>query len=129
MEAAEVAKLLQDENVVNLLRLIAGQPKQNAESGSEPAESSGRRRRRHEPAEVNVGAKAEALDMDSPRIFIRISKNTQEIFNDLVDWLSNSGMRVEDRRPKAQVLLHIMIHEFAKLSEEKRREICRPYVD
>ena len=81
------------------------------------------------PPMPTPGSKPEPLDIESKRIYLRISDDTDKLFRQQADWLKESGFRVQDRRPKAQVLLHILTHEFAKLSEEERRNICRKYMD
>jgi outer membrane lipopolysaccharide assembly protein LptE/RlpB len=81
------------------------------------------------PALPVPGAKPQPLDIESKRIYLRISDQTDELFRSLSNWLKESGFRIQDRRPKAQVLLHILTHEFAKLTEEEKRNICRPYMD
>jgi len=81
------------------------------------------------PPKPTVGDKPQPLDIESKRIYLRISDNTDALFRSLSNWLKDSGFRIQDRRPKAQVLLHILTHEFAKLSEEERRNIVRKYMD
>jgi len=81
------------------------------------------------PPKPTLGDKPQPLDIESKRIYLRISDNTDALFRQLAEWLKESGFRIQDRRPKAQVLLHILTHEFAKLSEEERRNIVRKYMD
>lgn len=81
------------------------------------------------PPKPTLGDKPQPLDIESKRIYLRISDNTDALFRQLSEWLKESGFRIQDRRPKAQVLLHILTHEFAKLSEEERRNIVRKYMD
>lgn len=75
------------------------------------------------------GAKPQPLDIESKRIYLRISDETDKLFRQQAEWMKESGFRVQDRRPKTQVLLHILTHEFAKLTEEEKRNICRKYMD
>lgn len=81
------------------------------------------------PPRKTPGERAVPLDMDSRRIFLRVSDDTFRIFTDEAEWLRDSGFRLGERRPKAQVLMHIMVHEWAKLSEEEKRKICSRYLD
>jgi len=76
-----------------------------------------------------IGVKPQPLDIESKRIYLRTSDATDLLFRQLADWIKDSGFRIQDRRPKAQVLLHILTHEFAKLSEEARRDVVRQYMD
>lgn len=81
------------------------------------------------PATPVPGTKPQPLDIESKRIYLRISDETDKLFRQQAEWMKESGFRVQDRRPKAQVLLHILTHEFAKLTEEEKRNICRKYMD
>lgn len=73
--------------------------------------------------------RAAPLDMDSRRIFLRVSDSAHDLFTQEAEWLRDSGFRVGERKPKAQVLLHILIHEWAKLTDAEKRKICSAYLD
>lgn len=94
------------------------QAQKNAPDTSKPAEE-----------KLQIGSKPEPLDLDSGRLYLRVSDSTRKIFDRESEWLRNTGYRIYDRKPKAQVLLHILIHEFAKKSDEEKMAIVKPYMD
>lgn len=86
-----------------------------------------------QPVEVKpkfpLGEMPSTLDIESPRMYVRMQPSTEYYFNEATDWLRNSGYLCQGRKPKAQVLFHVLVHEFFKLSEEDRRKMVEPYMD